>query len=379
MMNLKYNSPVVLKERIDDSYNFKPLPDPSGAYPYRLNIAQILGNKTQDIQDQMAFHMVGDTGSARHSDFQALVASTMAEQLNAKDGTPPSFLYHLGDIVYNHGEAHEYPSQFLEPYTCYGAPIFAIPGNHDGDINPDTSIPYESLDAFVDVFCDSYSRPVGFGGSITRKSMVQPNVYWTLETPLARFIGLYANVTKHGTITDVQREWFIAELAYAKEMRDEQALIVCIHHAPYSADTNHGSSLSMITELESAFVIAGVKPDAVFSGHVHNYQRFEKKYADGTATPYIVAGAGGYADLHTIAKTDDPTVMPLETDDNDVRLQAYCDNCYGFLKVEIEKTPTGLKLTGEYYSLSSSHGKVETTLYDRFETPLKHATSMAID
>lgn len=256
--------------------------------------------------------MVGDTGSARHSDFQALVASTMGEQLNTQDGAAPSFLYHLGDIVYNHGEADEYPSQFLKPYACYEAPIFAIPGNHDGDINPETSAPYESLDAFVDVFCDSHSRPIHFGGDISRRSMIQPNIYWTLETPLARFIGLYANVTKHGTITDTQREWFIEELRYAQKKRDEQALIVCIHHAPYSADTNHGSSLEMIEILENAFIVAGVRPDAVFSGHVHNYQRFVKKYEDGTSIPYIVAGAGGYADLHTIASVDDPMVLLLK-------------------------------------------------------------------
>lgn len=379
MMNLKYNSPVVLKERIDDSYNFKPLPTPSGAYPYRLDIKQILGDKTKNIQDQMVFHMVGDTGSARHSDFQALVASTMAEQLSTQDGAIPSFLYHLGDIVYNHGEAHEYPSQFLKPYACYEAPIFAIPGNHDGDINPETSAPYESLDAFVDVFCDSHSRSINFGGAISRRSMIQPNIYWTLETPLARFIGLYANVTKHGTITDTQREWFIEELRYAREKRGEQALIVCIHHAPYSADTNHGSSLDMIELLENAFIVAGIRPDAVFSGHVHNYQRFEKKYEDGTSIPYIVAGAGGYADLHTIASIDNPTVEPLETDSNRVRLEAYCDNCYGFLKLEIEKTAIGLKLTGKYYTLSNNQGKAEATLYDRFEIPLKRSTFMAID
>lgn len=379
MMNLKYNSPIVLKERIDDSHNFKPLPMPTGAYPYRLNIAQILGDRTANIHDQMAFHMVGDTGSVKHSDFQALVASTMADQLSVKQGTPPSFLYHLGDIVYNHGEAHEYPSQFLEPYASYGAPIFAIPGNHDGDINPDTPVPYESLDAFMDVFCDTHERPVSFGGSINRQSMVQPNVYWTLETPLARFIGLYANVTKHGTITDTQREWFIQELRRAAETRREQALIVCIHHAPYSVDSNHGSSLDMIEVLESAFIVAGVRPDAVFSGHVHNYQRFEKRYKDGTVVPYIVAGAGGYADLHTIARVDDPTVEPLETDSSEVQLQAYCDNCYGFLKLEIEKTTVGLKLTGKYYTLSNNEGKAETTLYDRFEIPLKRPTFVAID
>src|SRR5690606_38070286 len=121
MMKLTYNTPVILKHVPDDSHNFKPLPEPTGKYPYRLNIEQVPGKQAEDIRHRMAFHMVGDTGSARHSDFQALVASSLAQQVAS--GTPseggPSFLYHLGDIVYNHGEAHEYPAQFLKPYEEY--------------------------------------------------------------------------------------------------------------------------------------------------------------------------------------------------------------------------------------------------------------------
>jgi hypothetical protein len=45
----------------------------------------------------------------------------------------PSFLYDLGDVIYKFGEASEYYSQFYEPYAHYPAPIFAIPGNKDGE------------------------------------------------------------------------------------------------------------------------------------------------------------------------------------------------------------------------------------------------------
>ena len=44
----------------------------------------------------------------------------------------PSFFYHLGDVVYNFGEAAYYYDQFYEPYRNYPAPILGIPGNHDG-------------------------------------------------------------------------------------------------------------------------------------------------------------------------------------------------------------------------------------------------------
>ncbi|MBD1426945.1 metallophosphoesterase family protein [Sphingobacterium arenae] len=376
MENTKYNAPVVLTHINDDSHNFKPLPTPTGKYPYRLHIKDIIGTATDKLQDRMFFHMVGDTGSVRHSDFQATVAQTLAQQIEGHPDTQPAFLFHLGDIVYNHGEASEYPAQFLKPYQDYPAPIFAIAGNHDGDINPGASSPYQSLDAFMDVFCDTHSRPITYGAS-KRKSMTQPNVYWTLETPLARFIGLYANVTKHGCITDEQREWFIEELRDASIQRDEQAIIVCIHHAPYSADTNHGSSTAMIDFLERAFAEASVLPDAVFSGHVHNYQRFHKTYPDGSVVPYIVAGAGGYALLHNIATHGDDTVAPLQFEDSSVELVAYCEDLYGFLKMGLVRTDEGLKLTGGYYTLSQPDD-TKAELYDRFEIPLRRSMCLEV-
>jgi hypothetical protein len=378
MMNLKYNIPVVLKDVPDDSFRFQPLPIPTGEYPYRLNIKQVLEDKTDLIRNRMAFHMVGDTGSARHSEFQALVASSIAKQLgeDSRAENNPAFLYHLGDIVYNHGEAHEYPSQFLKPYENYNAPIFAIPGNHDGDINPDSRVSYQSLDAFTEVFCNEYRQPLALGEGSKRLSMIQPNVYWTLETPLARFIGLYANVNRHGIISEEQKAWFIEELKYAEQYREQQALIVCLHQAPYSADINHGSSAAMISFLESSFRISCVRPDIVFSGHVHNYQRFSKTYDDGTIIPYIVAGAGGYADLHPLAHTYDKRVEALPLD-HQVRLEAFCDNCFGFLKVDVEKVPEGLSLTVEYYTLPqhiTESGDRSARLYDRFVVPLKYQT-----
>lgn len=331
--------------------------------------------------------MVGDTGSVKHSDFQQLIADALSKQIQ-KASDPqnrPAFLYHLGDIVYNHGELSEYPAQFLEPYSDYPAPIFAIPGNHDGDVNPDSPVRYSSLDAFMKVFCDTESRPLLDVSTDTRRwSMVQPNVYWTLVTPLARFIGLYANVTKHGVIDDEQRRWFIQELEYARRSEELQALIVCIHHAPYSADVNHGSSIAMIDFLESCFEATRVRPDAVFSGHVHAYQRFLRRDADGHTTPYIVAGAGGYADLHPVATLDDPKVDVLPVSDAEVQLEASCDNCFGFLKVTVEKTSRGISLEGEYYTLPehlpSTAGEVEPQLYDSFIVHVKqrqHSASLA--
>src|SRR5690606_13198854 len=322
---------------------------PTGAYPYRLDIRDILGDAAWYLRERMSFHMVGDTGSPRHSAFQPRVAAALARQVNDRAGVSekPAFLFHLGDLVYNYGEASAYPQQFFGLYEDYPAPIFAIAGNHDGDVNPDSSFVYESLDAFMEVFCDTYRRKVSFSGGSDRLSMVQPNVYWVLETPLARFIALYSNVTKHGAVNDEQYEWLVEALRYADTWRPDQALILCVHHPPYSADRNHGSSPAMMELLDRAFTAADVKPDLVVSGHVHNYQRFTRTYADGTQVPFLVAGAGGYADLHHLAAPDDPRVVTIDPSRHDVELERHCDDRYGFLKIKLEKVGDELTITGE--------------------------------
>jgi 3',5'-cyclic AMP phosphodiesterase CpdA len=202
--------------------------------------------------------------------------------------------------------------------------------------------------------------------------MIQPNVYWTLVTPLANFIGLYSNVPKFGYVSDEQKAWFVNELREADRQKGK-ALIVCIHHAPYSADSNHGSSRNMITFLENAFEEAGVLPDIVFSGHVHNYQRFSKKYPSGKEVPFIVAGAGGYVTLFPLVP---PTQVGFTGDDsllNDVSLVNYCDDHYGFLKIAIEKQQDGLTLTGEYYTIANEAAMPtpgHMPLFEKFTIPI---------
>jgi predicted phosphodiesterase len=345
----KVNYPVFKKNQADDSFKFQPLPQPSGAYPFHLDLHSVIDPISPT---KMVFHMVGDTGSIKHSQFQRLVSREMIQQYReaAVVEDKPQFLYHLGDVVYTYGEAENYYRQFFDPYREYPGPVFAIAGNHDGDVNPAVKS-YKSLDAFMKVFCDETSRPVIFCKDANRKSLTQPNIYWTLETPLANIVGLYGNVPKYGMISEEQRNWFYEELKTAQLQRPEKAIIVCVHHAPYSADSNHSSSPVMIEFLEEAFKQTGVRPDIVFSGHVHNYQRFSRHYADGSFVPFIVAGAGGYDDLHSLVTTGDNDFFENPTISADVRLEGYCDNKHGFLKITIERTGQGLMLTGEYFSI----------------------------
>lgn len=349
--------PVFKRNAPDDQEKFKPLPPPTGAFPYRLNIAQVIPGFPQD---ELAFHMAGDTGSLHTPEFQIKVAGEMAKQYQGEQ--PPRFMFHLGDVVYNFGQAAKYYTQFFHPYEQYPAPVFAISGNHDADIDLFDEEKPESLKAFRRVFCDTESRPIPFANGAKRLSNIQPNIYWTLQTPLADIIGLYSNVPKFGTITAEQKEWFIEELKNSASQG--KAIIVCIHHAPYSADINHGSSIHMMGFLNDAFAKAGVLPDIVLSGHVHNYQRFIKTYADGRQLPFIVAGAGGYADLHPIAQPNDLDFPDQSTLLDGVKLQNYCTHTHGFLKIAVTKQETGLQLKGDYYTVALGEGSAE--MFDSF-------------
>ena len=358
--------PVFKLAAIDDQEKFKPLPPPPGVFPYHLDIKQVLPNLPQK---KMLVHMAGDTGGLTFPTFKHRVADEMTRQCQEAVLPPdrPSFFFHLGDVVYNFGQADQYYPQFFEPYQHYPAPIFAIAGNHDGDIDPLDSKAPQSLEAFMQVFCDSKSQPVSFAGDSKRYSNIQPNIYWTLKTPLAHIICMYSNVPRFGTITAEQKEWFIQELKNAAAGNSEKAIILCIHHAPYSADTNHGSSMPMQLFLNAAFEEAKVIPDIVFSGHVHNYQRFNKLYANGKLVPFIVAGAGGYADLHKIAPPGDFSFPDKNSLLNNVNLEKYCDTTHGFLKITLEKTEEKFVLKGDYYTIPhEADNNLQASIFDSF-------------
>jgi len=341
-------------------------PPPTDSYPYHLDVKKVIPNLPDN---KMVFHMVGDTGGLVSPIYKHRVANQMIRQCHDAASTTdyPQFFFHLGDVVYNYGQAEEYYPQFFEPYDNYPGPIFAIAGNHDADIDPfDTKKP-NSLEAFMQVFCDTNSRHIRFAGKSGRNSNIQPNVYWTLNTPLANFISLYSNVPRFGAITSIQKEWFMEELKVAAKNRDEKATILCLHHAPYSADTNHGSSIHMQHFLAAAFEEAKIIPDIVFSGHVHNYQRFRKLYANGKTVPFIVAGAGGFADLHKIAQPGDPEFPDTSNLFDNVHLENYCDDRHGFLKITIEKTREGLALNGAYYTIpTADNDNSPSVAYDSF-------------
>src|SRR5258708_35927553 len=216
---------------------FQPLPAPTGQSPFHLSLDHVLPpDQVAAIQNsgRMLFHVAGDTGGVKAPEAQQIVAMAMEQQFNFPDATlRPAFYYHLGDVVDEYGESTGYYAQFYDPYVHYPAPIFAIPGNHDGDMTTGSD---PSLTSFVNNFCAADPHVTNEAGETGRDAMTQPHVYWTLEAPFVTIIGLYTNVPEAGKLDTDQIAWFVNELRTAPA---DKALRVAWHHRADSSYTSH--------------------------------------------------------------------------------------------------------------------------------------------
>jgi uncharacterized protein YukJ len=343
---------------------FHPLPAPTRPAPHRMALAEAVPPEQMArimASGRLVFHMAGDTGNAGHDlPYQLITAKHLERQLTpANPSDRPAFLYLLGDVVYFNGEESAYASQFLDIYDFYQGPIFAIPGNHDGD----NLSGQESLAAFVKHFCAPTPTHPTASREAVRDAMTQPNPYWTLQTPLLTIIGLDTNVPEHGLLDDPkgparpQEDWFVRELAEAPA---DRPVIVALHHPPYSLDNGHGASDRMAAALERAMARTGRVPALVITGHVHNYQRFTRRRGD-CVIPHVVAGCGGYPGFHQMLAS---FAAPSPTPWPDVTLESFQVTRKGFLRM----TVTAQHLTGEFFTVPLP-GEPEagpTVLYDRF-------------
>ena len=292
----------------------------------------------------LRFHCVGDTGGWRDGHPQRHVATAMVDELNGPE--PVHFFYHLGDVVYPHGEEAHYGAQFFAPYDAYAAPIFAIPGNHDGEAPADD--PRGSLAPFLRTFCSPAPPLHDAAVQVRRAPAAQPHVHWTLVHDWVWIIGLYTNVPEDGEVDDAQLDWLTGELAAAPA---DVTLILAMHRPVYSVDVVHGSNLELGDALDACFARAGRAPDAVFGAHAHNYQRFTRR-VDGRSIPYVVAGAGGFHERHRLGAglPGTPVCFPGLSD---VTLEAHQAAAHGYMTVSV--TPAGAGVVYRTVSDAGAH------------------------
>lgn len=357
----------------------RPFPKADDDEPV-LKLAAAYGSKGKEIVSQIqaagqiVFHSVGDTGNTSGPRDQDVVADKMVADYDERHPqNVPSFFYHLGDVVYSFGEARYYYDQFYEPYRDYPAPIFAIAGNHDGMVSPLTKA--QTLSAFLDNFCQAGKPPhrTPEAGELARTAQVQPAIYYTLDAPFVKILGIYSNcledpgvISPQGhefpELSDAQLVFLKAALARAKKEHYAGAIVLAVHHPAYVAQIpdpgkksnagRHGGSPKMLKDIDDCCEAAGVWPHAVLSGHAHNYQRFTRR-KDGRETPFIICGNGGHAVQHLTTKGTralrTPSVEAGCSDGTDqVIFENYDDQDFGYLRVIADKA----QLRIEYHPAS---------------------------
>jgi hypothetical protein len=324
-----------------------------------MDLTEVIGAAgVKEIQDtgEIHFHTMGDTGVGMAEDAEKVADDMTTDYHPDAGGLNPAFLLHLGDVIYGPDKAKYYPDRFYRPYRNYPGKIIAIPGNHDGEVK--TSVDDPSLHDFVANFCTAKAAvPPGVAASgIFRETMTEPGVYWMLSAPFVNIIGLYSNRLENpGYLQGItnakpdlsQIEWLQDTLASMAKAKDGRALIIATHHPPYS-QSGHSGSTEMNQTIDDACQKAGVTPDAFFSGHAHNYQRYTRRI-NQRQVPYIVAGTGGMPPQPVVTATGQPSGSQITYD--------AAISSYGYVYVTV--SPAQLKI--EFWPLGSQHSKAADT------------------
>jgi predicted MPP superfamily phosphohydrolase len=318
-----------LQKRHEPRRDPEPLPE-----PYAPGVVEPRELGIKDPGDGISFFVLGDVGGIKQPGPQNAVSVAMERLLEG--GQAAAFVLILGDVVYFNGQQVSeaegrqtgYGDQFYEAYAKLARPIIAFPGNHDGEIElPQSEAP---LQGFMENFCTKKAEAPKDDPELefARHTQTLPYCEWTLALQAATIVSLYTNVPSGGRLEERQIDRLVAELRDAERGRK---LILGLHHPPYSVDAHHGGSEHLGEILDEAFAKAGRAPDLILSGHVHDYQRFTRTLPDGAQIPYVVAGNGGYHNLHRFAKdaTAGEELSP------GVVFEHGDDRRYGFLKLTI--------------------------------------------
>jgi hypothetical protein len=333
-----------------------------------MNLSGAIGTDgVKEIEQlgEIRFHALGDSGTGNAHEAEQ-VSDEMATDYKAGAGAlNPAFLFHLGDVIYGNDKANHYGERFYSPYRHYPGKIIAIPGNHDGEVRSPADDP--ALSAFLANFCAAHPAvaPQAAATGIYRQTMNQPGVYWMLDAPFLRIIGLYSNSienpgylegkSKDGKLDSSQLTWLRDTLSGIAKNKDKKALVIATHHPPYSA-AGHSPSAEMSASIDHACSSAGVTPDAFLSAHAHNYQHYTRRIG-GKKVPYIVAGTGGMPPQKVPAATGQPADASKDVTYDGAHAS------YGYLFV----TVSSRQMKFEFWPLGSDH----TTAFDPFTMDLE--------
>jgi hypothetical protein len=217
--------------------------------------------------------------------------------------------------------------------------------------------------------------------------MTQPGAYFTLNAPFLKIIGLYSNTSETigvisgaaaGTaqLTFLQNQLQAAAAQRAQKGADPFALIVAVHHPPFTISGSHVPSPGMLAQIDAECAAAGIWPDMVLSGHAHLYERYTRVMkADGRQVAFVVAGNGGYLNLSKPRTgkngvNPQPGIPGNDGKGNELTLDVYNSAMHGFLRLTVDAKSILCE------SLGVNETTTATTLLDAFTVDItKHVVS----
>jgi hypothetical protein len=193
--------------------------------------------------------------------------------------------------------------------------------------------------------------------------MDQPGVYFTLNAPFTKFIGLYSNIgeggqsgeipsTQRADIGTKQLDFLNAALTQAKAERSKgnyRVIALATHHPPFTGSPFHVPSPGMLKMIDQVCEQVGIYPDIHLSGHSHLYERFTRT-VKGRQIPYLVAGMAGYPNLTGLKKGKPVPVPQLKTgtdaSGNPLKLENFNNKTFGFLRMTVSASELDLVFIG---------------------------------
>jgi hypothetical protein len=366
---LKKEVVAIPKSRSADDALFS-LQDAYGSNHGPLVIEKIKTSK------KIIFHACGDSGASEARKYRnelKVSDQVTVDCAQSDEANRPAFLFHLGDVVYNFGESQYYYDQFYDAFRNYPAPIFAIPGNHDSFVVPGTADDQKPLAIFERNFCAENPVITVEARSLHRTAVTQPGVYFTLDAPFVRVIGLFSNALEDPgvisnedgnwpTVNNSQLDFLTAQLKQIKNDKYKGAVLLAVHHPPYTyspppkkgAGGNHSSSAVMLSQIDKICLQEGVYPHAVLSAHAHNYQRYTRTLQFGGReidVPFIVCGDGGHnvnpvvrsskghpaEEPHPGSRVDYLEWKKATIKAKELWLEKYNDTNYGYLRIHVDE------------------------------------------
>jgi len=259
-----------------------------GSEEFRLDVPE--------LPEEFSFIVLGDTGEGDSS--QMVVADRFLDE-----AADTAFSIIAGDVVYPSGRSADYRQKFYIPFRDYGRDIYAVPGNHDW---------YDELVGFMIHFCgNTHHRKhqeretidetkLDDLRKIRRNRVVQPNMYFYIDTPHVRVVCLDTGI--RGRIDTEQEKW----LARVSATPQPKILVL---GKPIYVNGEHNDRLDNVND-----ILNKANYRLVIAGDTHNFQKYRVKVKTNGHDRFVwhlVNGGGGayLVRTHTIPSANEMKLL----------------------------------------------------------------------